>query len=98
MTPVGFDWDDDKNALNVAKHGVDFDEAMTVFDDPIAGYRDDPDHSKSEQRMLITGSSVAGRLLLVSFTERDDLIRIINARAATPREKRHHEQANKSRQ
>ena len=97
MRPVGFDWDDGKNAVNVAKHKIDFEEAMTVFDDPNARYRDDPDHSETEQRMIITGSSVAGRLLLVSFTERGDLIRIINARPATPREKHHHEQAHKNR-
>ena len=70
MKPVGFDWDDAKAAANLAKHGVSFEEAMEVFDDPLARIHDDPDHSESEAREIIIGRSGSGCLLLVSFTER----------------------------
>ena len=92
MRPVGFDWDDDKADTNFAKHGVSFQEAMTVFDDDVASIREDPDHSIGERREIIVGRSDAGRLLLVSFTERDNVIRLINARAATSRERKLYEE------
>lgn len=92
MKPVGFDWDDDKAAANLAKHLVSFEEAMSVFDDPLARIHDDPDHSVDETREIITGYSRSGRLLLVSFTGRGDEIRIINARKPDKDERRHHEE------
>jgi uncharacterized DUF497 family protein len=92
MKPVGFDWDDDKAAANLAKHLVSFEEAMSVFDDPLARIHDDPDHSAGEIREIITGYSSSARLLLVSFTEREDEIRIINARKPDKDERRHHEE------
>jgi uncharacterized DUF497 family protein len=55
MKPVGFDWDDDKAAANLAKHLVSFEEAISVFDDPLARIHDDPDHSGDEMREIITG-------------------------------------------
>jgi len=89
---VQFTWDPKKAASNLQKHGVSFDEAMTVFLDPLARIHDDPDHSIGEVREIITGFSAAGHLLLVSFTERGDAIRIINARLADARERRRHEE------
>ena len=87
-----FTWDPKKAASNHKKHGVTFEEAMTVFFDPLARIHDDPDHSIGEIREIITGFSASGRLLLVSFTERGDVIRIINARLANARERRKHEE------
>jgi uncharacterized DUF497 family protein len=92
MKPVGFDWDDDKAAGNLAKHLVSFEEAMSVFDDPLARIHNDPDHSTDETREIITGYSNSARLLLVCFTEREDEIRIINARKPDKDERRHHEE------
>jgi hypothetical protein len=65
-----------------------------VFLDPLGGIAADPDHSYGEQREILTGLSSAGRLLLVSFTERADAIRIISARELTPPERRHYEEEN----
>ena len=92
MKPVGFDWDDHKAAANLAKHLVSFEEAMSVFDDPLARIHDDPDHSTGETREIITGYSHSGRLLLVCFTERGDEIRIINARKPDKDERLQHEE------
>jgi uncharacterized DUF497 family protein len=96
MTPE-FEWDAQKETENVKSHGVAFDEALTVFADPLANIFDDPDHSSDERRELIIGQSVAQRLLLVSFTERGRRIRIISARPTTARERRDYEQANPKR-
>jgi uncharacterized DUF497 family protein len=72
---------------------VSFEEAATVFTaDPLARIHDDPDHSVGEVREIIVGVSAAGRLLLVSFTERGDAVRIINARVADSRERKRHEE------
>ncbi|MFM7165218.1 MAG: BrnT family toxin [Planctomycetaceae bacterium] len=91
--PLGFEWDSEKASSNVTKHGVTFDEASTVFADPLAVIFDDDEHSQDELREIIVGQSVLGRLLLVSFTERDKmLVRIISARKATRRERKNHEE------
>ncbi len=87
-----FEWDATKAIDNLKKHGVGFDEALTVFADPLARIFDDPDHSADEQREIIIGHSRAQRLLVVGFTERDEQVRIITARAATPRERRTYEE------
>jgi hypothetical protein len=87
-----FEWDDEKAAKNLVKHGVAFEEAETVFDAPLAGIAPDPDHSEDEQREIIAGLSAAGRLLLVSFTERRGCIRIISARELTRSERRLYEE------
>lgn len=75
------------------KHGVSFEEAITVFLDPLARIHDDPDHSVGEVRELIVGSSSSGRLVLVSFTERGDVVRIINARRPDAAERRDYEES-----
>ena len=91
--PLKFEWDEDKAAANLRKHGVTFDEASTVFADSLAVIFDDEEHSLDEIREIVIGHSVLQRLLLVSFTERgDDLVRIISARKATRRERKDHEE------
>src|SRR5438128_958798 len=90
-----FEWDAQKGTENIKKHGVAFDEALTVFADPLANIFDDPDHSAEERRELIIGHSAKQRLLIVSFTERGHRTRIIGAREATARERRDYEQNTK---
>jgi hypothetical protein len=86
-----FEWDAQKAASNVAKHGVTFAEAMTVFGDPLEVAITDPDHSEDECRFLSMGLSETGRLLVVAYPEREERIRIINARGPTPRERKQYE-------
>ena len=86
-----FEWDAEKAASNVAKHGVTFPEAMTVFGDPLELAIVDPHHSEDEFRFLSMGLSATGRLLVVAYTERQGRTRIISAREATPRERRQYE-------
>lgn len=88
-----FDWDPPKAAANIKNHdGVTFEEAETVFGDPLAAVFLDEDHSFEEKREIIIGYSSEQRLLVVCFTERgEDLIRIITARRADPDERRKHE-------
>jgi len=88
-----FEWDATKADSNVAKHGVTFSEAMTVFGDPLEIAIADPDHSEEEFRFLSMGHSAMGRLLVVAYIERAGRTRIINAREATPRERRQYESA-----
>jgi uncharacterized DUF497 family protein len=88
---MNFEWDAAKAARNIAKHGVSFQEAATVFGDPLAVTYFDPDHSAEEDRYLTFGHSSAGNLLVVSHTEREDRIRIISARRATRRERKSYE-------
>jgi uncharacterized DUF497 family protein len=88
---VEFEWDPDKERSNIERHGVDFTEAATVFGDPLELTISDPDHSVGEFRFLSTGHSVLTRILVVSYTEREDRIRIINARTASPKERRQYE-------
>jgi uncharacterized DUF497 family protein len=88
-----FEWDRNKASANLRKHKVSFDEATTVFDDPLANIFDDEDHSADEHREIIIGQSVLRRLLLVCFTERlQHVIRIFSARPATRREKNDYEE------
>jgi uncharacterized protein len=75
-----FEWDPKKAAANLKKHGVTFQEAATVFGDPLALTFQDPDHSEDEERHLTFGLSLQKRLIVVSHTEREDRTRIINAR------------------
>ena len=89
---MGYDWDQAKAASNLEKHEVSFDEAATVFDDPLYIDFYDPDHSIEEHRYLIMGQSTAGRLLIVSYTERDEVIRLISAREMTASERRAYEE------
>src|SRR5438105_1090699 len=87
-----FEWDEEKAASNQKKHKVTFEEAATVFADPLAAIFDDEGHSGKEQREIIIGQSAENRLLLVCFTERAGAIRIISARRATKRERRDYEE------
>ena len=87
-----FEWDETKAVTNLDKHGVSFVEASTVFGDPLSIPFDDPDHSFDERRFLLMGESVDGRLLIVSFTERKEAIRIISARETTRSERKVYEQ------
>jgi len=83
-----FEWDEEKSGLNERKHGVTFEEARSVFYDDTALLYDDPDHSEDEERFLLLGPSVLGRVLVVVHCcrEEGDVIRIISARKATRRE------------
>ncbi len=86
-----FEWDDDKAASNRQKHGVDFEEAKTVFEDPFAITIADDPHSENEERWIVLGLSLLARVLLVVHTERKERIRIISARQATPSERSQYE-------
>ncbi|MBI3635871.1 MAG: BrnT family toxin [Candidatus Rokubacteria bacterium] len=86
-----FEWDTVKAASNLQKHGVTFHEAMTVFGDPVALREPDPDHSADEPRHLILGMSAHDRVLVVVFVERFGRLRLISARCANRRERRHYE-------
>lgn len=86
-----FEWDPEKAKRNYAKSNVTFEEAATVFYDPLSATFDDPDHSVGEQRLITVGLSVSGRLLVVSHTERGETLRIISARPATSQERKNHE-------
>ncbi|HKR63709.1 MAG TPA: BrnT family toxin [Thermoanaerobaculia bacterium] len=88
-----FSWDPAKARANQRKHGVSFEEAATVFiADPLARIHDDPDHSVDELREIIIGVSAAGRLLLISFIEHAETVRIISARVTDPWERRRYEE------
>ena len=87
-----FVWDREKAAANLRKHGVDFEEAASAFDDPLSITIPDPDHSPAEERFLLVGESRAGQLLVVAHTEHGNEIRLINARPATRRERQAYEE------
>ena len=84
-------WDPNKAAQNLRDHGVSFEEASTVFGDPLAITIPDPDHSIGEERILTMGQSSVGQLLAVSHTEEGDTIHIISARRATTHERKDYE-------
>ena len=86
-----FEWDRPKAERNLKRHRVSFDEAVTVFYDPLAATFDDPDHSLGENRLITIGRSSRGRLLVVVHVERGDTIRIISARLTTAQERKRHE-------
>lgn len=87
-----FEWDSAKAAANLRKHGVSFDEAVTVFFDPLAASFPDPDHSVGEFREITVGFSAASRLLVVCHTDRVGItVRLISARPATRAERKRHE-------
>jgi uncharacterized protein len=87
-----FDWDERKAAINRRKHRVSFEEAQTAFADTLAAIAPDPGHSAEEKRELLAGHTAAGRLVLVSFVERGNVIRIISARELTRTEQRCYEE------
>ena len=87
-----FEWDSEKAESNARKHGVTFDEASTVFGDPLSLLMHDPDHSAEEQRYLLLGMSNRRRLLVVAFAERPPRTRLISARRASRPERRSYEE------
>jgi hypothetical protein len=87
------EWDGRKALANQAKHGVSFEEAMTVFNDALARIFDDSDHSATEFREIIIGLSQKQRLLIVCFTESSSTVRIFSARKATKIERQDYEEA-----
>jgi uncharacterized DUF497 family protein len=91
---VNFEWDPGKARQNRRKHRVSFQEAATVFGDPLAVTYPDPDHSLSEQRFITVGMSNAGRFLIVAHMDRHESIRIISARKTTQNERKHYEEKN----
>ena len=89
---LDFDWDEDKAAANVKKHGISFEEAKTVFGDPFSVTIDDPAHSASEYRFVDIGTSATGVVLTVTYAERGQKIRLINCRKATKAERKIYEE------
>jgi uncharacterized DUF497 family protein len=87
-----FEWDSQKAEINLRKHGVSFEEARTVFTDPLAISLPDPDHSDDEERFIDIGTSDDQRVLVVGYTERGQHIRLIHARRATPGERKRYEE------
>lgn len=86
-----FEWDSDKAKANLRKHRTSFDEATTVFLDPLSATFSDPDHSTGEQRFITVGMSSKARLLVVAHSERATVVRIISARPASASERKRHE-------
>ena len=91
--PIKFDWDPGKARRNLRKHGIDFDEASTVFADTLSITIPDPDHSEDEERWVTMGLSNRQRLLVVVHTE-EETTRIISARTADRHERRKYEEGN----
>ena len=91
---LNFEWDEKKAEANIEKHGVNFDEATTVFIDPLSITILDPDYSVDEQRYIGIGSSERGRVLVVVYTEHGTNIRIINCRKTTSSERKLYEEDN----
>ena len=86
-----FEWDPEKAAANLTKHGVSFEEASSVFGDPLATTVPDPEHSVEEQRFLTTGMSSQQRVVIVWHADRGEGVRIIGTRETTARERRSYE-------
>jgi len=93
---IGFEWDEAKARRNVHKHHVSFEEAVTVFDDPMSITLDDPEHSDEERRFVTIGFSNRDRLLVVCHSDRLRRIRIINSRTADRREWSYYERTGKA--
>jgi uncharacterized protein len=92
-----FEWDPEKARRNHKKHNISFEEAVTVFYDPLSVTFDDPDHSVRERRFITVGFSSHDQLLVISHSERGEAVRIISARPASPRERKRHENQTKDR-
>lgn len=91
---MNFDWDAEKAKVNLKKHKVSFEEAMTVFDDPLSITIPDPQHSREEDRYIDIGYSTRARVLVVVYTEHESRIRIISCRRATKSERETYEREN----
>jgi uncharacterized DUF497 family protein len=90
--PLTFEWDPRKARSNLAKHGIGFEGASTLFGDPLSLTIPDPEHSLGEKRYITMGSTFNGKLLVVVHTDRGDNIRIISARRASRRERKLYEE------
>lgn len=86
-----FEWDINKSKVNELKHNVSFEEAVTVFGDPLALYFDDEEHSIGENRGIIIGNSIRNRSLIVVYIESNVKIRIVSSRLLTKKEKKSYE-------
>ncbi|HXQ69661.1 MAG TPA: BrnT family toxin [Pyrinomonadaceae bacterium] len=87
-----FEWDEEKGTSNLSKHGVSFEDAVTVFGDPLSDALPDPDHSFEDQRFIIIGSTESGKILVVAHTDDSQTVRIISAREATHGERQFYEE------
>lgn len=87
-----FEWDDTKATKNIQKHGVSFNEASTVFRDPLALTYADPAHSSGEYRYLTFGHSIMNRLIVVAHSDKNDRVRLISAREMTRKERKDYEE------
>ena len=88
-----FAWNQKKAASNLSKHGISFEEAATVFGDPLSDTFPNPDHSLEEHRFVIIGSSESGKILVVAHTDDGELVRIISAREVTHGERKSYEES-----
>ena len=93
MLRVQFEWDNNKNQMNISKHKVSFEEAQTVFYDEHALLIEDPDHSNQEERFILLGFSASVRMLIVChcYRHKDKVIRLISARKANKSEERQYQ-------
>ena len=93
---ISFEWDDNKNVINSKKHGIDFQEAQSVFFDENGLLISDPDHSEFEERFILIGMSNKAELIIVShcYRNNEEIIRIISARKATKNEYQQYKEAN----
>lgn len=89
---MNFEWDTEKAAGNLERHGVSFEEAATAFGDPLSITIGDPDHSDTEDRLILLGVTFRGRLVVVVHTDRGEVVRLISARLAIRRERQSYEQ------
>ena len=88
-----FAWNEQKAASNLVKHGISFEEATTVFGDPLSNAFPDTDHSVEERRFVIIGASEQGRIPVVAHTDDGELVRLISARDATPGDRKSYEES-----
>ena len=91
LTGYEFEWNETRARANLRDHGVSFEEASTVFGDPLAVLLPDPDHSQGEERFLVLGMSSRRRVLVVSHAERPPRTRLISTRPATRHERGQYE-------
>ncbi len=88
-----FEWDDAKNAANLVKHGISFEQATEIFQDPLSLTIEDPEHSNHEGRFITIGMTTSGLIAVASHTDREENIRIVSARPATIKERINYESA-----
>ena len=89
---MNFEWESEKAAENLERHGIAFEEAATAFGDPLSITIGDPDHSEAEDRFILLGMTFRGRLVVVVHTDRGENVRLISARIPTRRERQSYEQ------